>query len=125
MLAALRDLDQLRDRANADDSYAASASARVLARYRRDLDQLRDRSPAYGTASPALAGILAARGGSGDIAELGDLADAGDLFAAMRLAYVLAAHGDVAWLRARVDVGDWFAARLLPGTMIAQGQPGD
>ena len=49
-------------------------------------------------------------------------ADAGDEYAAIRLAHLLAKRGDLDGLRARTDAGDEDAARQLPGLLTEQGR---
>jgi hypothetical protein len=58
----------------------------------------------------------------GDADQLAELADAGDLFAALRLADLLASRGDVTQLTDRADRGGLFAADRLCSVLVARGE---
>jgi hypothetical protein len=118
LLADLGELNQLRDRADDGDRYAAAELAEVLAD-RGDLAQLRDRADTGDkNAANKLADVLADRG---DLAQLRDRAHSGDWYAASELADVLAERGDLAQLRERADAGDESAAARLASVLAHRG----
>ena len=69
-----------------------------------------------------LADLLAGRGDLDGAAQILRVpADAGDMFAALELARLLAGRRDLEELRARADAGDGYAARRLADLLAGRG----
>ncbi|MFC4071849.1 hypothetical protein [Actinoplanes subglobosus] len=134
-------VEELRQRADAGDEYAAKwlVEQRQAEKRRQqpedgiavelliEQDQIEEatrllrQSADAGDMSAALrlSGLLA---GQGRLAELRQRADSGDVFAAGRLAALLVEQGRVEELRRRADAGDTFAAARLAGLLAEQGR---
>ena len=104
LLAERGDLDELRARADAGDSHAASRLADLLAE-RGDLDELRARGRRR-RSTPPTGWPRAGKRGDLDEAAICAPADAGDGYAAGRLAELLAKRGDLDEAARPADAGD-------------------
>jgi len=123
LMAERGDLEGLRARADAGDSTAANRLDGLLAE-RGDLQGLRTRADGGDPhALHLLVNLLTGHGEPGAAIEiLRQFAQAGDGYAAIRLARILAEQGDLSELRARAKVGDIVATRLLARLLAERGE---